>query len=523
MKKKIFIILFLLCLIYPLLRTEALDLKNSIIISERSGKDLLNYPVLIEFKEPFISFDFEEPNVLFFDEKGKELKFWVQEWNVAEKEAKIWVKIPKIEAKKKVRIFYLQKPGIFERGNGNEVFKFFDDFDDGILDEEKWERFIVECDQVECCSWGHCNDCCSNCKNSEMAEEGGFLKIRGTGNCCWCKRGIKSKKVFSDFKIVAKYKDKGICWAWADKWINSFLVGEYRGAGISFTRGEDAWRYGYKLDNQKHKSEVFNKYHDNKWHIIEIEKKGSNWKIKTDGKFERNFSPITNNENRIYFFVSVAEVASGCPGAEVILDWVHVRDYVKVEPKIIFGDDISIVKDSLSVSPQLFGGFLIKGKISSTFVKEIEKVDLAVYDKDPFLADSKEIKRFTIENIKPKGETKFKIKIKPSLKTKELYLVLDPDNKIKEGDKVNNIQKISLPQGFLKTYFPLIKNFLFLTGIFLLGLIFYQIFMALKIKKEQKEIPIKRKHCLKCGMVVDEKIKKCPVCGSEVFEKIEKS
>ncbi len=500
----------------------AVDSKLPITIRERAGRTLLNYPVLVELNRKNFSFD-NNFNIAFLDKNGNKLNYWIEKWDPANEEAAIWVKIPRLEAKQTETIYLVQKSDLTNESNGDETFEFFDDFNDNSIDQGKWMIINDECDQKECCNWGHCGNCCSDCKNAKVTEEEGFLKVEGAGNCCWCTKGVESKKTFSNFKIVARYRDAGDCWAWADKWQNSFMAGKYRGPSVGFERGEDKWIYSYKLDNKKPKSEVFDTLYNSNWHRIEIEKNNSQWEIKVDGRFRKSFSPITNDRNKIYFSAHVAEVASGCPGAAAYLDWVAVRDYVDPEPEVNFENNLVIERNSIAVVRKN-NIFLVRGKILSTFKKDLHNVEIGVYNANPHEDYSQELERKTLTVVKAEKETEFEITIKVSSVKKKnpkiLYLFLDPDNKIKESTEDDNLAKAPLPKGIIKIVWPLIASIILLSGFILLTFFLYRLKKIFDLRKEQVRSSVKTKHCLGCGMIIERERQKCPVCGSTSFENI---
>jgi len=115
---------------------------TEIVIKENSGKDLRDYQVLIELNST--NFDFSKAksdgsDVRFVDEKGDELPYWIEEWDSANKKAKIWVKVPLIPANGKTKIYmYYGNPNAVSKSNGDAVFEFFDDFNKGL---DKWINF----------------------------------------------------------------------------------------------------------------------------------------------------------------------------------------------------------------------------------------------------------------------------------------------------------------------------------------------------------------------------------------------
>jgi uncharacterized repeat protein (TIGR01451 family) len=75
--------------------------------------------------------------------KSSYLNFWIQEGTCGSSQTKVWVKVPVVEASPATTPIHIQYSGdsttaYQTTGNGNLVFPFFDDFNDGSLDTAKW-------------------------------------------------------------------------------------------------------------------------------------------------------------------------------------------------------------------------------------------------------------------------------------------------------------------------------------------------------------------------------------------------
>jgi len=115
---------------------------NEIIIKEMSGIDLIDYQVVIRLDSS--NFDFSKSNVdgsdIRFVSNGDELNYWIETWDIAANQGKIWVKMPFIPANDETNVdIYYGNPNAIAMSDGNEVFDLFDDFDGNILDEDTWE------------------------------------------------------------------------------------------------------------------------------------------------------------------------------------------------------------------------------------------------------------------------------------------------------------------------------------------------------------------------------------------------
>ncbi len=120
---------------------------NGIYVEENSGNDLINYSAMIQLSAanfPAVS-EKEVAHIFFSDSAERSLPYWIEEWNVGEKIAKIWVKVPFIPAKNETEIvfqYYTEDSRNSAtkdlQGSGSSVFEFFDDFMGSALNTNKW-------------------------------------------------------------------------------------------------------------------------------------------------------------------------------------------------------------------------------------------------------------------------------------------------------------------------------------------------------------------------------------------------
>ena len=116
---------------------------REITIKENSGKTLTNYQILVELNSA--NFDFSKAKSdgsdIRFSTDSQELSYWIEEWDSNAKKAKIWVKVPLIPANGQTTIkMWYGNPSAGAVGDGDKVFEFFDDFEDGF-DTTKWKAF----------------------------------------------------------------------------------------------------------------------------------------------------------------------------------------------------------------------------------------------------------------------------------------------------------------------------------------------------------------------------------------------
>ena len=167
---------------------------KEITVKENSGKTLTDYQVLVELNSA--NFDFSKAKSdgsdIRFSLNGEELNYWIEEWNPYAKKAKIWVKVPHIPANGEVKIkMCYGNPSASAVSNGDKVFVFFDNFEDGDY-TDKWESFNKRYTVTP-----------------TIEEVNGYLRVTGpnagVGN--WYDIGVWSKSDFStDSGYVLTFK-----------------------------------------------------------------------------------------------------------------------------------------------------------------------------------------------------------------------------------------------------------------------------------------------------------------------------
>jgi len=84
--------------VWPL---EGWDYRRKVTITEQSGNDLTDYQVLVELNSTNFNFAHAQTNgedIRFADEEGNLRDYWIEKWDAANEEAKVWVKVPSIPA-----------------------------------------------------------------------------------------------------------------------------------------------------------------------------------------------------------------------------------------------------------------------------------------------------------------------------------------------------------------------------------------------------------------------------------------
>ncbi|MCK5109449.1 MAG: DUF2341 domain-containing protein, partial [Methanosarcinales archaeon] len=116
--------------------------QRDITIQENSGEALHDYQVLVALD----GCDFpgeaqpDGDDIRFTDADGRELSYWIEEFDAGSERAKIWVKVPLIPANGEAGItMWYGNPGAESESDGDAVFEFFDDFEGNDLDRSKWD------------------------------------------------------------------------------------------------------------------------------------------------------------------------------------------------------------------------------------------------------------------------------------------------------------------------------------------------------------------------------------------------
>ncbi len=519
-----FLILFLPKEIYA---SDAADTsKISITVTEKSGKDLKDYQIQINLNEDNFSFEADKNKLSFSDENNANLNYWIEEWDTDSKEAKIWVKIPELKANK-TKTIYMDLNGS-DLPNGDETFDFFDDFEGSSLNTDKWSK-----------------DISSNYNETLWTSfENSILKINTATSNADPLGSHAIIKTFSTFEpgyaLRAKERDNTSSW-----YPGSFGFGQYHPFPSSAViKGIYTHKkYGFLTSNnsyysfQPDKSNYFIEppdyktwpppedewTYDDKWHIFDILWQGSSAKLLRDGgTMAENTKQTSIPAGSLPITVGdLGQWGGGSSNTETNVDWIFVRKYVSPEPEATLGDDLFIKETSLLITKKGANTFLIKGKLSSAFKEDLKNITIAAYDKNPGDNSSKELARVSINKIEPQKDADFEITVSAgdNAKINELYVFADPDNKIAESNKANNIAKKKIPDDTIKTIKPLLVSIaIFILVFLILSILYYSYKISKKNKGAQKPI-FQTKTCLKCGMVLDKNQSKCPVCGMEAFKK----
>jgi len=126
---------------------------DEIAIEENIGESYRNYQVLVELDSDNFNFskaNYDGSDIRFYDEDGKKIDFWIEDYDYENEISKIWVKVPIIHANDQtyIKLYYGDKKAQSE-SDGSATFEFFDDFEGDNLDKSKWKTNAGSVTSVE--------------------------------------------------------------------------------------------------------------------------------------------------------------------------------------------------------------------------------------------------------------------------------------------------------------------------------------------------------------------------------------
>ncbi len=114
--------------------------RSTVVITERSGSNLIDYAVNVTLTPSWGGWGYVKPNgsdIFFTDSYGRPLYYWIESFNPVSREARIWVKVPFIPANSEVRIYMYYGYGQYVSTNPyasyddpHKVFIFYDGMED---------------------------------------------------------------------------------------------------------------------------------------------------------------------------------------------------------------------------------------------------------------------------------------------------------------------------------------------------------------------------------------------------------
>jgi len=315
-----------------------------VTIDNTGGASLSDYQILISINNDtgfFADCDSKKAAIRIYDsDKTTPLSYWIEEWDTANSNAKIWVKVPSIPAGGMTYLYISIDPSRTEdASSGEETFLFFDDFEGTDLDTDKWDiakkgstNAIVELDGNG---------------NLHLAGE---QDVTSSGN-------VKSKTTFTNgFIIELRHKiDEE---HYADVSIGSGQIQDPSGGQSNWYHTFISDGYGFfwqtpisgsvqrdiiieKIPANEAKIDLIWKDAGdlttlNEWHTLKyVYDSSGNLKWYHDGTLWLETTDTDYLSNAKYLLLSQGEYSAGAGGNRYI-DWVRVRKYADPEPGISY-------------------------------------------------------------------------------------------------------------------------------------------------------------------------------------------
>ncbi|NIO20356.1 MAG: DUF2341 domain-containing protein [Candidatus Aenigmarchaeota archaeon] len=273
---------------------------------------LENYQVKIVFDSSNIDYsktidDGSDLRFTYYDsasEEEQEVSYWIENWDEAS-ESIVWLKSPRIDG-----IYYVYY-GNWEnvsKGNGENTFEFFDDFNE-------WDNS----------EWGNQSDC--------VTLENSILTLTTNNSEC----GLLSKTTFGvDYSLIVKFKDnvKGVVLhqaTWTGWWRSDNLV---LAQLHSWSPDEKFW-FETKIHPSAN-SYITGEDTDTDWHVVEIKRNSTNSPVfNLDDKYLWDNSPDKPMPN-LGIRLRCLSYAGYSGGAS--FDYIFVRKYSFPEPTYTIGE-----------------------------------------------------------------------------------------------------------------------------------------------------------------------------------------
>jgi|WetSurMetagenome_2_1015567.scaffolds.fasta_scaffold07385_2 lysophospholipase L1-like esterase len=298
---------------------------KSIRIKETSGETLREHPVQIPFNSKNFPSDAEEDgsDINIFDQNGKEIPRWIEEWDRDGKKGSIWVKVPEIPADGEIELLLLTgNPGVPAENNGSNIFDFFDDFEDREFDANIWSSYNSSSARIEQ-SNGTIHIYADEKSNSsaDFSSEEAF-----SPNVALRFRANVSRGQGSDYKGMGFLRgdighdqeamQEGVYWLGREK--NLFIRHKYSAIGMStLASGFNSFKSKYDAEYKTWQIKWFNSSID----------------YELDGITPSSPTNVGIPEEPIKIGFSINTTHQAYP-SEIILDWVMAYIPAKTGPKV---------------------------------------------------------------------------------------------------------------------------------------------------------------------------------------------
>jgi len=297
--------------------------RRRVRITELSGNTLTDYQIKIEIGAG-------DPIWKHARSAGEDIRFcyypeaemiphWIEKFDPVAEEAIIWVKVPSIPASSETEIYmYYGNPTVASASDGEATFDFFDDFDDGIYDLNKWIEPVGG--------------------PGNYVEENGYLELTVTGTDAPY-RALTNTFTLSDGIIEQK-----IMFTYTNN-VPHLMIFVRQPTDGTYGYGELTARGGRKDDFYFHdgtfKGKVSLGYnldaYKDTWFFMQFKLSGSNaWgyikNLKTGAETTTSITDFST-------LVSPGRLGPGVWNAETTnrIDWFRVRKFADPEPSVSVG------------------------------------------------------------------------------------------------------------------------------------------------------------------------------------------
>ncbi len=264
---------------------------------------------------PFGKLRADKQDLLFVDNNNEVIPYWIEKADSTE--IIVWLKFSEIIPGKEVFWLYYGNGNFSGASDGDSVFEFFDDFEDGMIDANKWQKVL-----------------------SGVTESGSYLRLLHSDDNYG--GDIFSIKTFS-LPFILEYKWKaGMAdvneyvgmqsttdpsnWVLTEgvDWIIGFRF--YRG---SANGGSDAWKFNTSKDGSRTETETGTA--DSNWHRIKIVATAGSVKFYADDVLVKEHT--TNIPDSPLYICADHKLYSGTD-VESLVDNIFIRKYISSEPVV---------------------------------------------------------------------------------------------------------------------------------------------------------------------------------------------